>query len=418
MRTHSPASAASICIAIFACIALPLILHNYDQGRAYYDQMTYHYPAIRHFLAGGDFRDYSSATTPGFHLLLAAVARLISDSERVLKLASFLITVALIGWVALRVARQVSDRTVAVILILPLLLSIYFLPSGVWLLPDNLAWLSVFCALVLAQEYRDEGTWYVLVSITLAAAVFVRQSNAWLCAVACAVALAPTASWSDLDGIPRRLIRVSLAIAPCLGVLVYFVRLWHGSVPPSFAEKHAAINFAAAPYFLAVVGFYGLFYLPVIWGPVVRASRHLLWWGALAGLTVGASSPTDWDQDAGRVSGLWNLARLLPSVAHRSVLIVSLAAFGGSIGAALLALASRRDRVIAAVAAVGFVAAQTLSHFVYERYYAGFVFLIMILLVADIARRVAAVPRWALAGPAALALLNACVLAAGLWAHL
>lgn len=412
MRTCQTRSAVWLCVAIFACVALPLIVSNYDHGRAYYDQMTYHYPAIRHFQSGGDFSDYSSATTPGFHLLLAAVARL-SDSEIALKLVSFFITAVLIGLLALRVARQVSSRVLTVVLVLPLLFSIYFLPSGVWLLPDNLAWLSVFCTLALAQDYRDEGAWYLLVCVTLVAAVLVRQSNIWLCVVPCAVAGAAGI------GRARRLFRVALATVPCLAVLLYFVRLWHGTVPPSFAEKHAAVNFAAAPYFLAVVGFYGLFYLPVIWTPLqhwlrTQPFRQLLLWGALLGLAVGISSPTDWEPDAGRVSGLWNLAKLLPSVAHRSLLITLLASLGGLLATALLALAGSRDRLIAIAAALGFVAAQTLSHFVYERYYAALIFFLTILLVADIRSRQPAAPQLTLAGPAVLAVLNACILAAGL----
>jgi len=377
--------------------------------------MTYHYPAIRHFLAGGGFTDYSSATTPGFHLLLAAVARL-CDSELALKLAGFCITAVLIALLTLRVARLVPDRSLTVILILPLLFSIYFLPSGVWLLPDNLAWLSVLCTLVLAQDFRDTGPWYLLVCTTLVAAVLVRQSNIWLCAVPGAVAIASAQATS----LPRRLSRVASTAVPCLGVLLHFVLLWHGTVPPSFAEKHAAANFAAAPFFLAVVGFYGLFYLPVIWTPMLNRARtrptwRRLWWGALVGLAVGISSPTDWNPDAGRVSGLWNLTRLLPSVAHRSLLIASLATLGGLLATALLTLAGPRDRLIAIAAAVGFVAAQTLSHFVYERYYAALVFFLLILLVADIrSRQQSGSLRWALGGPAALAVLNACVLAAGL----
>jgi hypothetical protein len=413
VRAQNPAVAAWICVALFACVALPLIVSNYDHGRAYYDQATYHYPAIRHFLAGGDFRDYSSATTPGFHLLMAAMARALSDSEIALKLVNLLITAILIGLVTLRVTRTVSDRLVAVFLVLPLLFSIYFLPSGVWLLPDNLAWLSVFCTLALVQDYRDRGLWYLLVCVTLTVAVLVRQSNIWLCVVPCVIAI----------GHPDRLFRIGLAILPCVGVLLYFLVLWHGTVPPSFAEKHAAVNFAAVPYFLAVVGFYGMFYLTVIWVPLrnwLQSGRvmRLLACGALVGFAVGISSATEWSPDAGRVSGLWNLAKLLPSIAHRSLLITLLSTLGGLVGTILLTLAVPRQRLIAIAAALGFVAAQSISHFVYERYYAGLVFFLVIMLVADI--RASAFPSApaarpiALAGPAVFTVLNACVLAGGL----
>jgi hypothetical protein len=419
MHTRSPQFPAWICVAIFGCAALPLIATNYDHGRAYYDQVTFHYPAIRHFLYGGDFRDYSSATTPGFHLLLAAVARAVSDSERLLKLASLLITSVFIWMVSVRLARRVHSATVTIVLLLPLLFSIYFFPAGVWLLPDNLAWLSVFWVLELALEFRDSWRWYVQAAAALAFAVFVRQSNIWLCLVVCSIAAAPCGEESDAAQVVRRFSAAALASLPCAIILGYFVILWHGMVPPSFAERHSDLNLAAIAYFAAVVGFYGLFYLPLVWNQLRGLARtaavsRRLWWGSLFGLTAALLSATDWNPDAGRVSGLWNLARLLPSWHHRSVLITGLAVLGGASGALWLSVAPRRLRVVIISAAVGFGLTQCTSHFVYERYYAGLIFLLLLMLIRERRGDPAAMHPLSLAGPLAFAALNVTILGAAL----
>jgi len=397
---------------------LPLILTNYDYGRAYYDQSTFHYPAIQHFVAGGSLQDYSSATTPGYHLVLAAVDMWVSPSERVLKLAGFFITALLVWLIGERVSRSVPRPGYVVILLLPLLFSIYFMPAGVWLLPDNLAWLFVFCLLLLAEQFRDEVLWYIQVSAVLLAAVLVRQSNVWLCLVVYTVAVVRDVHAADRRLVFRRFANALLASLPCIGVLIYFVSLWHGMVPPAFADQHTSFNPAAAPYFLCVVAVYGVFYLPLIWthvrlglkGPAVR----LLGWGALAGLCAALVAPTDWSPAAGRVSGLWNLTQSLPSVEHRSVLITVLSALGGMTGVLWLLLAGTALRIVAVAATLGFVASQCLSHFVYERYYAALVFFLIILLAADILSRSPPVSRAGWVGPIVLAVLNAGVLAAGL----
>jgi hypothetical protein len=61
------------------------------------------------------------------------------------------------------------------------------------------------------------------------------------------------------------------------------------------------------------------------------------------------------------------------------------------------------------------MAAQSVSHFVYERYYAGLVFLLILVSLADVlATSPEPVPRRALAAPCLFALFNLGVLGAGL----
>jgi hypothetical protein len=412
---------AWICIALFACAALPLCLSNYDHGRAFSDQLTYHYPAILHFANGGDFRDYSSATTPGFHLLLAGVAAWISDTERVLKVANFLITAALLGLLARDLTARLQRPRLSIVMLLPVVFSIYIFPSGVWLLPDNLAWLCVFAVLYLAQHYNHTLRWHVLTCLALLAAVFVRQTNLWLSLVVLG------AAWVGNTDQPvdaqSRLIRLAWAVAACLpaaAVLGYFFALWHGMTPPAFAEKHSTLNLAALPFFLCLLCFYSAFYLPLAL-PRMRqmlsrpGTAYAVTFGAVAGLIIALIAPTEWDPEAGRVSGLWNLARVFPVVQHRSLSISALAVLGGATAAVWWLMLARQTRFIAGSAVVGFVVSQCASHFVYERYYAGFIFLLILLMMGDALRGCLDTPTgWRIAAPLTFAVLNAGILAAGL----
>src|ERR1043166_5525589 len=64
-------------ITVFVGVAAGLILTGWDRGRGWYDQHYYHEPTIRAFANQWphfDLGNYWSATTPGYHLALAAVA--------------------------------------------------------------------------------------------------------------------------------------------------------------------------------------------------------------------------------------------------------------------------------------------------------------------------------------------------------
>lgn len=421
------AAPAWVCAVLFFCAAIPLIGLNYDHGRAFCDQSEYHYPTILHFANGGGLNDYPSATTPGFHLLLAGVARLSGAGEIALKLFNSALTALLLALSAAYLRQRTGDSLLAVCVLLPMIFSIYIFPSGVWLLPDNLAWLTVLCLLVLALHFRHSLAWYLLTGLTLAAAVLVRQSNLWLCAVAVAAALTHQGESRALVTWSQRATRggaALLAALPALLVTLFFVALWHGLTPPSFAVRHTALNPAALPFFLCILFCYGVLYLPLIIKPTYRrlsgSSRYrlIVCAAGIAVLALCLLLQTDWDPTGGRTSGLWNLARIPPVFYHRSVLVSLIAALGGAYLALLLLLSAANVRWVAGVAVAGFVAAQVSSHFVFERYYAGFVFILILLLIADILRKETGKPaRWALAGPLLFAAGNIGVLYAGLAAY-
>src|SRR5205085_160310 len=89
-----------VLITLFMGAAVPLTLTSWHKGRAWYDQRYYHEATIRAFARQWpyfDFRDYWSATTPGYHLAMAAVARFITESRTGLQLAGMAFTVGLLA---------------------------------------------------------------------------------------------------------------------------------------------------------------------------------------------------------------------------------------------------------------------------------------------------------------------------------
>jgi hypothetical protein len=404
--------AVLLCVSIFAVLALPLIVSGYDHGRAWSDQAKYHLPAIVHFAHGGSLRDYPSATTPGYHLLMAAVAIALPGNEIALKLIGLLISLVLIGVLAAFVARRVASPAMTLCLMLPMLVSLYFLPQGVWLVPDNLGWLTVFGVLLMAMRYQDRFGWYAGMAGLLLAAVMVRQSNAWLCAVALLSVLAA----APAGNVNRRLFYAAAMLAPAILTLAGFVALWRALTPPSFVAQHQGINTAALPFLLCVFGLYGLFYLPLI-APRVRRiwtqpywQRRVLLGGAL-GLLAAAVQPTDLNEAEGRVSGLWILARLGPDPLHHSILMTALSMLGGMSVAVWCALLPRRLAAGVLCTMLAYVLAQTTNHMVYERYFAEFVFiLLLVMMAAIIGRDRERIQPWGFAAPLLLTAINAVIL--------
>jgi hypothetical protein len=405
-------NAVLLCAGVFAALALPLILSGYDLGRAWYDQAHYHLPAILHFAHGGSLRDYSSATTPGYHLLLAAVARVLPGNEIALKLVSLLISLVMVGLLAAFLARRLARPAAILCLMLPMLLSLYFLPAGVWLVPDNLGWLTVLGVLLHAMRFRDRLAWYAGMSGLLLAAILVRQSNIWLCAVALLSVLvaAPAGDFG------RRLIRGGAMLAPAILVLAGFLALWHALTTPSFVAQHQGVNFAVWPFLLCIFGFYGLFYLPLI-----PPRARLVWtqppWrrpvllGGVVGLLLAVVQPTDLNQAQGRVSGMWILARLGPDLHHRSILMTALSMLGGMSIVLWCAVLPRRLAAGVLCILLAFVLAQTTNYMVYERYFAVFVFILLLIMSTEIigGNRDGIQP-WRFTGPLLLAAINAAIL--------
>lgn len=448
------AVAALAVVSLFLLFAVPLILFTPDGNRAGADEAVYHLPAVRQFQREWprfDFRTYTSATTPGYHLALAAVARFVGDDVRLLRAAGALFTVGLLATAAAALARRVGARA-AVVLALPLLCSSYVFKAGVWILPENAGWWGVLAVLLLALRPRVDVLTYAAGGALLAALVFFRQMHIWSASVLWLAAWLGSNGRSDFPDVARRdstsspppvradspltgpfLPRMTratlmvLASLPAFLVVGYFVRLWGGMVPEHYRihgeTRTGSVymdggNPAAPAMILGLMAAFGPFFLPLAWRHIresIRSDRRALWLvaaGAVVGATIGIFPETSYDMAAGRWSGLWNLVARLPTFHNRSALIVTLSTLGGATIALWLLALPRRDRWLFLAAWSVFALAQSFSSMAWQRYYEPFLLMTLALAAAracddDRPGDIAPPHRLALAGPLLLAVLLA-----------
>jgi hypothetical protein len=370
-------------VLAFLLPASALIGLNVRGGTQFGDQQIYHLATVDEFVCQWPwfyFRTYPAAMTPGYHLLMAGLAKA-GAGTAALQAATAVLTAGLVGTLAWAVSRRVRPLD-AVLLCLPFAWSQYVLTSGVYVVPHNLAWWGVLCVLLLALRPRMNGWVYPAFGAALLGLLMVRQIHVWAVAPMAAAALwgddgpagaidggrRPAAGWG---GRAARLGLVAVAAVPAAAVLGWFVRLWGGLTPETEAWVRPVdgVNGSAVAMMLATVGFLGVAYAGrVLAAGGVAACR----WGAAgaAVAAVAAAIPrTSYDVSAGRWSGLWNLARATPSVADRSPAVVALAAAGGFVIGALLVAQRPRDRWVTAAALAGFLAAHATVNQAWQRYY-------------------------------------------------
>src|SRR5689334_22088680 len=85
-----PGLVALLLAGVWLGLGILLILSDRIPTRADYDQKLYHLKAVQQFAADWpdfNFWHYLSATTPGYHLLLAAVWKFISPTVPALQVA-------------------------------------------------------------------------------------------------------------------------------------------------------------------------------------------------------------------------------------------------------------------------------------------------------------------------------------------
>ena len=357
------------------------------------DMTRNHVPVIEAFAAewpAPELGDYDSATTPGMHLLLAAMVRVLGPSETLLQLATCLFGAGLIG-VAWWFGTRVVGGWMAAACLLPLALSPYVLGNAIWVMTDNLSLALVAVSIGVAIFIRPSWGSASVSSIFLVLAVLVRQINVW------PTALAWCATMLGQPGVRRRLsFRDELDEGATLGppvilggggmlaflVLGGFVLLWGGLVPPSFqpggggVEHSGGLNLAVAPFVLTLLGAYAIpaliVFLPMcLEDPRVRRAAL---WGAAVGLLVGIALHSAPGKDLGRVGGwVWTLAERLPVVGGRSVVLVLGAILGGFTAGCFFGLLASAGRSRAGWLLIGFgasfIAAYTANAQVFQRYF-------------------------------------------------
>lgn len=416
---------------IYYTCALPVVFSSrIDSGRAAADHLNYHEPVIHTFARqwpAPDLSNYHSATTPLYHLLLAGAEVAFGPSRRGLMLLGSVFTAGLLGLLAWSLPARTGMRLV---LMLPLLGSMYVLFPGIWLLPDNAGWLGVLGVLLLALRCRSMATLLLAGGCVLVLLVLTRQIHIWAAGVIWA------AAWLGMDDSPapdlvqpvrpvqsvrallsdmptrlRRLAPALLATLPAFAVLAYFIHLWGGVVVPRYQQGHHGgyhgWNPATAAFFLSIVGSLVPFYAGFVWDGLRRLMRTPM---VLAGVILLAVvltvvPETTYDASVGRKSGLWNLVKVAPVIADHTSLVLLILAPLGAVGlASLLAQVRARAGWIYLGAMVAFVAAQTASPQLWQRYHEPFVLMVLALMCAEVvgpdrASAHGLVRTWRIAGP-------------------
>jgi hypothetical protein len=393
--------AAAIAWLLAALPAAALVLAGHNAGRAAWDSVVYHESVIRRFIAewpGIDVTNTLTATTPGYHVVLAAIGVAVSPSTIVLRLASVAIGATFVAVVAAWCARRVGARD-GILLALPLVASVYVLGSSAWLLPDNLGWLLVTGILATCLRPRWRAVDALAVGAMLGVLVAVRQSHAWaaaplVCAAWCGGERpADRCAWRHPpSGAPGRVAVALAAAVPAFLLLAAFAALWGGLVPPRFQSDVARGNAAVPAYVLFQFALLGAAFLPWLWVPVAdawRARRRWMLAAGVAGLLLAAVPATVPDVASGRYSGWWSPLSRLPAIAGHAnpVLLVAAPAGAMLLAGALLALTARA-RAVLGVAMVAFTASQSANFYAWQRYHEPFVLVVLAMLSALAASRV------------------------------
>jgi len=321
---------------LFAVLCLPLVWSDRTSNYTH-DEDLFHLPAVRqiraHWPALDLRRDSLAATAPGYHYWLATLSWITGTDRRPLRLATFAVSLALLGLLWGLFPREQAILGAAAVL--PLAGSNFFVKSASWIVTDNPALLAMTAALALILLAARPGT-TVWAGGLAAAAVFVRQMYAWL------VAPILLRVWIDCRS-RRDGARWSWALAalPPLGVVGLLALAWGGLVPSGWRGAHypAGTNpVASLVYGLAVLGELGGFY----YFALARANWRTDFggWsariGAGLGLALALAGPTYRSMPAGRWGGyLWDLAEHLPAPAGRSIVFLGLAPLGGAIAGLL-----------------------------------------------------------------------------------
>jgi hypothetical protein len=382
----------------FALFVLTLILTERVPGRVFYDQEWYHRPTIKQFVAQWpdfDFWHYLSATTPGYHLLMAAVSKFVSSSIMALQFASLAISIVLIWTLTFAAARRTAPLLVMAVCA-PFMFSPYVVASAAWLLPDNIAWLGVLCMLLITLRPCQTVATLVSGGAVLLALVFVRQIHVWTAGLLWASAwLMPQEAltnptslrqlfFGDFKKQASTALLALVCTVPALVLLGLFVRFWGGPVPPVFQGWYHSLRPGAVVQMLALTGVWGVFFVS-LWRPhLVRFWRTQPRWllgilavTALAGIVI----PTN-DFAAARHTGIWGAAERFPVIGHTSPVILGLMMLGIAPISALLFACQARQRVIFLAAFVGYAAACTANSDLFQRYYDPFILMMLALMTA------------------------------------
>lgn len=399
-------------LALSPIAALNVLRAN---GRATFDQVLFHEHTIDAMVPTWPvfhltYPEHYVAMTPGFHWVLAGVARVTGMGDPGLRLVALVMSVAIFGVLGILLSKR-CGAVLGSVLMAPFMASVYVANSSAWMLADNAGWMWVYLLALAALLCRPTATWAVVVGLGLLLAVWTRQNLLFLAAplwVAAWLREAPVgpACSNPLIGIPTRaknLVPLALTSLPAIASIVYLYRVWGGFVPYEFQGQYNGANPSNVALQLVMLGGLSIFFIPAMlgigeesWrerckGMLRRVAPWMAIFGVLAGL-IAAIVPTTPAPKAGRAGLVWDAAdtlNVLGPIGDCNPLIVVVAAAGGALLVVILACAPARQRWILGALFGGFGLAQGASSEVWQRYHEPFalVFLALATTVAVGARK-------------------------------
>lgn len=347
------------------------------------DGMVAEWPAI-------DVVNYPSATSPGYHAVMASVARVVPEEARltVMRVLNAVVGALIPVWCFV-VARRFTDGGRAAALSVPVALNSYVLGGSAYLTTDNAGLLLALVAVGVCVGWPVSAWRMMLAGVAATGAVATRQVHVWAAAVplvALATALpvmrrmAPPALHVYLQGRPRsvRLATVGAGLAwgvPSVVVGV-FVAMWGGLVPPSYAALHnGGANLAAFALAFGLAGviapLFSLVATP-LWRSDAYRSRVAILFAGVA-LVWAIAVPTTFQMKERALGWLWHGVWYAPAWREHSWLLVGLAPMGGAAVGMMVSTATRRGRgapaLILVVALAGWLAAQSMNTMAWQRYF-------------------------------------------------
>lgn len=397
---------------VYALLLSPIAARDVlnAHGRASFDQVLFHehtidaiartWPLFTLTSPEKSIPDHYIAMTPGFHWVLAGVARLTGVGDAGLRLVALGMSAGIFALLGYLLGRRCGAACGA-LLVAPMMASVYIMNSGAWLLADNAGWLWVGLLGIAAVFCRPSLGWALLVGAGLLLAVWTRQNLLFLALPLWAAAwLRPApegpAGCNPLVSIRSRaknLMPVAIATLPAIASLLYLYSVWGGLVPYEFQGQYNGAGPSNLALQLAILAGLGVFFLPALlgvgeaaWrervGPKLRRAAPWMVLAALLAGVVAAVVPTTPDPEAGRAGLVWSITHQLNPfgpIGHCNPLMVAVAMAGGVTLVVILAMAPPRRRWILAALFAGFGIAQAASSEVWQRYHEPFAMLFLAL---------------------------------------
>jgi hypothetical protein len=244
---------------LFIGLVVPLItkseLNTYDAR----DEKSYHYPTVLALLEqfpNFDLVNFSSATTPLYHIVLALPSLIFGSDIVLLRLLNSMISLCCLlasyGYLSKR-----GTKLKAFYFSIFLLLSPYFMGPAVRLSTDNMALLFLLLSISAMDVGLPNLLNFLRVNILILCTILTRQIYTWLIGVYLLFYL--------LRKDKLKLQYIAQVVLPTLLPMVglaYFLFIWGGLTSPIFSARHTSlgINWDVPVFIVSLVGLYGVFF--------------------------------------------------------------------------------------------------------------------------------------------------------------